>query len=174
MELHHILVPTDFSVYAEQALQEALMLTVREHAQLLLLHVLPRCEWMWTDMPRPTHLQLMQDLQTDAEQRLQTVAAHQRWPIETVVVWGDPATEICRIAQAYETDLIVMGTHGRTGLARLFRGSVAEHVVRAAPCAVLIVRTYPARAAQVAQSPVLRSLHRYSPREAAWSACVLD
>src|SRR2546429_1580082 len=121
MELHHILVPTDFSVSTEQACQEALVLAARAHAQVLLLHVLPRCEWLWTDVAWPTRLQLMHELQTEAEQRLQTVAARQGWPLETLVVWGDPTAEICRIAQAYGTDLIVMSTHGRTGLARLFR-----------------------------------------------------
>ena len=62
MELRHILVPTDFSVYAEQAFQEALGLAVREQAQLLLLHVLPRCEWMWADVPWPARIQLMQEV----------------------------------------------------------------------------------------------------------------
>ena len=173
MELHHILVPTDFSVSAEQACQEALVLAARENAQVLLLHVLPRCEWLWADVAWPTRIQLMQELQTEAEQRLQTVVARQCWPIETLVVWGDPSAEICRIAQAYGTDLIVMSTHGRTGLARLFRGSIAERVVRAAPCAVLIVRTSHPKAARVAQHPGLWDFGRPSPGEAAWSECVL-
>src|SRR5712691_12601113 len=132
MELHHILIPTDFSVYVEHAFQEALVLAVREQAQLLLLHVLHRCEWIWADVPWPARIQLMQELQTEAEQRLQTVATRQLWPIETLAVWGIPSTEICRIAHEYGTDLIVMSTHGRMGLARLFIGSVAEHVVRSA------------------------------------------
>jgi nucleotide-binding universal stress UspA family protein len=54
---------------------------------------------------------------------------------------GDPATEILRIAQECKCDLIVMGTHGRTGVARLLMGSVAEHVVRKAECPVLVVKT---------------------------------
>jgi nucleotide-binding universal stress UspA family protein len=168
MELHHILVPTDFSVYAEQAFQEALVLAALEKAQILLLHVLGQCEWMWTEMLWPTRRQLMHELHTEAEQRLQTVAARQLWPIETLVVWGDPTTEICRIAQGYRTDLIVMSTHGRTGLARMFMGSVTEHVVRSAPCSVLIVRACQPKAARVAQSPVLRYFDWYSPGETAW------
>jgi nucleotide-binding universal stress UspA family protein len=162
MGLHHILVPTDFSVYAEQAFQEALVLAAREKAQVLLLHVLCQCEWMCTEVLWPTRIQLMQELHTEAEQQLQTVAAQQLWPIETLVVWGDPTTEICRMAQGYGTDLIVMSTHGRTGLARMFMGSVAEHVVRSAPCAVLIVRACQ-KAARVAQSPVLRYFDWHSP-----------
>jgi nucleotide-binding universal stress UspA family protein len=104
---------------------------------------------------------------------LQTVATRQRWPIETLAVWGNPSTEICRIAQEYRSDLIVMGTHGRTGLARLFMGSVAEHVVRSAPCAVLVVRTSPPKAAPVEQLPVLRYFDQHGPGEAAWSEYVL-
>jgi universal stress protein A len=173
MELHHILVPTNFSVDAEEAFQEALVLAVREQAQLLLLHVLPRCEWLWNDGAWPTRIQLLQELQTEAEQRLQAVAARQRWPIETLVVWGNPSMEICRIAQEYETDLIVMSTHGRTGLARLCMGSVAEHVVRSAPCAVLVLRTCQPKAAHVEQSSILRYFDRHSPGEAAWSEYVL-
>jgi universal stress protein A len=173
MELHHILVPTDFSVYAEKAFQEALGLATREKAQMLLLHVLPRCEWMWADVAWPTRLQLMQELQTKAEQRLQTVAAGERWPIETLAVWGNPVREICRIAQKYGTDLIVMSTHGRTGLAHMFMGSVTERVVRSAPCAVLIVRTSQHRDTRVAQSPVLQDFDRHSPGTAAWSEYVL-
>jgi universal stress protein A len=170
MELHHILVPTDFSVYAEQAFQEALVLAAREHAQVLLLHVLRPCEWMWTDVLWPTRLQLMHEVQTEAEQRLRTVAAQQLWPIETLAVWGDPTTEICRMAQGYGTDLIVMSTYGRTGLARLCMGSVAEHVVRSAPCSVLIVRACQPKAARMAQSPVLRYFDWHNPGEAAWAA----
>ena len=60
--------------------------------------------------------------------------------VETLVVWGSPPVEICRIAQERHVDLIIMGTHGRTALAHLLIGSVAERVVRHAPCSVLIVR----------------------------------
>ena len=173
MELSNILVPTDFSVDAEQAFQEALALAAREHVQVLLLHVLLRCEGMWTDVAWPIRRQLMHELQTEAEQRLQTVAARQRWPIETLAVWGNASTEICRIAREYRIDLIVMSTHGRTGLAHMFRGSVAERVVRSAPCAVLIVRPSQPKTARGAQSPVRRDCDRHSPGEAPWSEGVL-
>lgn len=57
------------------------------------------------------------------------------------LVRGDPATEICRFAAGEQCDLIVMTTHGRTGLTRLLMGSVAEHVLRYAPCPVVNVRS---------------------------------
>jgi len=61
-------------------------------------------------------------------------------PVEYRLAEGDPAAEIVRMAQKIECDLIVMGTHGRTGLGRLLMGSVAEMVLREAPCPVLTVR----------------------------------
>jgi nucleotide-binding universal stress UspA family protein len=56
------------------------------------------------------------------------------------LVMGDPATEIVRVAEEEKAELIVLGTHGRTGLSRILMGSVAEAVVRHAPCPVLIYR----------------------------------
>jgi nucleotide-binding universal stress UspA family protein len=57
---------------------------------------------------------------------------------------GDVDTTICRIAEELGVDVVVVGSHGRTGLSRLFLGSVSEHVVRHAPCPVLVVREKPA------------------------------
>src|SRR5207237_10217851 len=61
-------------------------------------------------------------------------------PVHHVFLEGDPASEIVRYAFDAGVDLIVMGTHGRTGLERLLMGSVAEHVMREAPCSVLVVK----------------------------------
>jgi nucleotide-binding universal stress UspA family protein len=61
--------------------------------------------------------------------------------VEHWIFQGDPATEILAAAEKIKCDLIVMGTHGRTGLGRLLMGSVAEQVVRKAPCPVLTVKT---------------------------------
>ena len=61
--------------------------------------------------------------------------------MDTRVHEGDPATQIVRVAQETRCDLIVLGTHGRTGLGRLLMGSVAEQVLRKAPCPVLTVKT---------------------------------
>jgi nucleotide-binding universal stress UspA family protein len=60
--------------------------------------------------------------------------------VHTLVVWGDPAAEICRVAQERQSDLIAISTHGRTGRELEFIGSVADAVVRRAPCAVLLLR----------------------------------
>ena len=165
MKIHHILVPTDFSADAEYVLQQALVLAARDTAHVLLLHVLRRCEVMWLEGVWPTRAQIMRELQAEVEQRLQAAAAAQPLPIETLAVWGNPGTEICRIAKDYGTDLIVMSTRRKKDLARIFMGSVTEHVVRYAPCSVLILRTFRPKAARVDQSSVLRYFHQRSARK---------
>ena len=67
-------------------------------------------------------------------------------PVEQLIEEGDPADTICRVAERLGVGAIVVGSHGRTGLRRLFLGSVSEHVVRHAPCPVLVVRARPNRA----------------------------
>ncbi len=83
----------------------------------------------------------------------------QLWPpdpgvsVERHLLKGDPADEILRLARLSQCDLIVMGTHGLTGLDRLLMGSVAERVLRKAPCPVLTVKVPPTPAAPAAEKP---------------------
>jgi nucleotide-binding universal stress UspA family protein len=63
-------------------------------------------------------------------------------PVRSVVLWGDPAGQIVRLAREERCDLLVVGTHGRSGVARLVLGSVAERVARQSPCPVLIVHDH--------------------------------
>jgi len=130
MQFQNILIPTDFSGSAEQAVQHALTLAAREQAQILLLHVLPGLAVPGTEDRR----------QATAEQWLQDLARQASVPVHTLVVWGDPAVEICRVAQERQCDLIALSTHGRTGRTLELIGSVVDAVVRRAPCAVLIFR----------------------------------
>jgi nucleotide-binding universal stress UspA family protein len=76
-----------------------------------------------------------------SEQLAGVRAADPTLPVEHRLEVGDPVAEILRVAQESKCDLIVMGTHGRTGLAHLLMGSVAEKVVRKAACPVLVVKT---------------------------------
>ena len=130
MQFQNILIPTDFSGSAEPAVQHALTLAAREQAQILLLHVLPGMAG-----PGPEDRR-----QATAEQWLQELARQASVPVHTLVVWGDPAAEICRVAQERQSDLIAISTHSRTGRELAFIGSVADAVVRRAPCAVLLLR----------------------------------
>ena len=138
MQFQNILIPTDFSGAAEPAVQHALTLAARERAQILLLHVLPGME-----VPGPEDRR-----QATAEQWLQDLARQASVPVHTLVVWGDPAAEICRVAQERQSDLIAISTHSRTGRELEFIGSVADAVVRRAPCAVLLLRAALFKAAE--------------------------
>ena len=141
MQIHSMLLPTDFSPSAAHACHQGFALAERAQAQVVLLHILGRSQLAFGDIPLPMRAQLEHEICAEAAQRLTVLAASQTVPVETLVVWGHPTAAICRIAQEREIDLIVMSTHGRTGLAHLFIGSVAERVVRHAPCSVLIMRT---------------------------------
>src|SRR5688572_20449843 len=141
-----ILVPTDFSTTADAALEYAFVLADRFGASLQLLHVLAD-PFMADGMAAETYVldvpALRDAMLQDARERL----AHRAAPrektttrIETEVLFGHGARTIAEYAAERGADLIVMGTHGRTGVAHLLLGSIAERLVRTAPCPVLTVR----------------------------------
>jgi nucleotide-binding universal stress UspA family protein len=134
----------DFSEDSRLAMQEAAELTRRLDGQLELLHVHP--------LPPPTVaiealpasanlletvLRELRDTMAPWEEEAARIAGR---PVRSTVTPGSPADEIVRFARERTTDVVVLGTHGRAGLARLLLGSVAERVVREAPCAVLVIR----------------------------------
>jgi nucleotide-binding universal stress UspA family protein len=143
MTVHHILVPIDFSPYAEQALGYAIALAQKLQARLTLLHVIQPPLVAGADMgvwPSSTFLQDLEAAITgDLEGYLARVTAAGLTG-EMVVIHGVPFQQILDTAQARQVDLIILGTHGRTGLAHVLLGSVAEKVARLAPCPVLIAR----------------------------------
>ena len=142
----HILVPMDFSDTSTRALEHAKMLAERFEASLELLHVVPNpflatTAMLYVGMPLPQDF--LNELELDARQRLGnalTAAERERFKARSVVKIGDPLIEIVEHARLEHVDLIVMGTHGRTGASHFFLGSVAERVVRTAACPVLTVR----------------------------------
>jgi nucleotide-binding universal stress UspA family protein/quercetin dioxygenase-like cupin family protein len=139
-----ILHPTDFSETSRFAFQLACTLAKDYQACLLLFHVIPAPVGCILPEPAPNPLQ-------DAESQEPLKHRHFAWPkpldpeirVEHRVAEGDALPEILRLAKAERCDLIVMGTHGRTGLSRFLDGSVAEELVRRAACPVLVVRTPP-------------------------------
>jgi nucleotide-binding universal stress UspA family protein len=142
MTTQHILVPIDFSGYAEQALEYAIDLANKLSARLTLLHVI---QLMPVGVVEGATLpySYLQELETDIQQRMETYRQRvQTAGLENAVVveHGMPFQSIVDLARDQHVDLIVMGTHGRTGLAHMFLGSVAEKVVRLAPCPVLVTR----------------------------------
>jgi nucleotide-binding universal stress UspA family protein len=132
----HILVPIDFSEPSEAAFAYGRDLAMQFGAALHLMHITEN-PFLRAVVSDPISLEeapmrWLQDRLTDDDRR--------RGAVAIVEQSDEPANEILRYATSAPFDLIVMGTHGRTGLARLALGSVAEAVVRAAPCPVLTVR----------------------------------
>jgi universal stress protein A len=164
MAFKHVLVPTDFSEAANRGLQYAVEEAVLHHARVTLLHVLPpdtRTNVHYvTGAPVPgPHFDpvaggrvgglallsepevVRRDRSGEALTQLRDLIANTfQGPWEVEVAMGPPADTIARVAQARAVDLIVMSTHGRTGLQHVLLGSVAEKVVRLAPCPVLTVK----------------------------------
>jgi nucleotide-binding universal stress UspA family protein len=140
-----ILVPTDFSATADAALDYAFGLAERFGASLQLLHVLDD-PFVFEGMSAEAYIAEAPVLRTamleDARGRLRHRATSRQngTAVETEVLFGHGARTIAEYALERGIDLIVMGTHGRTGFAHLMVGSVAERLVRTAPCPVLTVR----------------------------------
>ncbi|HEY7490197.1 MAG TPA: universal stress protein [Candidatus Tectomicrobia bacterium] len=159
----HILVPTDFSTAANRALRYAFEEATQHQAKLTLLHVTrhyptvdvyyiegtpeqregyaPERSGKFPALPTPPPEVVRRDYNEEALVQLQDlVPASFTGPWKAEVASGDPADAIVQVAQDLGVDLIVMATHGRTGLQHVFLGSVAEKVIRHAPCPVLTIR----------------------------------
>jgi nucleotide-binding universal stress UspA family protein len=134
-----ILYPTDFSERAQAAFQVACALARDHGARLILLHVVSPPVIAYGETI--TDLVIVASNERTQELLNQLKPADPTVPCERQFKEGDPAAQILAVAKATQCDLIVMGTHGRTGLGRLLMGSVAEQVVRRAPCPVLTVKT---------------------------------
>jgi nucleotide-binding universal stress UspA family protein len=141
--LKKILVPTDFSECSEAALRYGRALAAAFGATLHLLHVVqdPYTQpWSAEAFPAPLG-DLLEQWQAQARARLvELVPDAERASTMVAVQVGSPFFEVIRYAQEQGIDLIVLGTHGRGPLGHVLLGSVAERVVRKAPCPVLTVR----------------------------------
>ena len=138
MKANKILFPTDFSHFGDEALRWATSLARDSGATMIIVHV---------EEPPMAYGGGELYIGTDDTNRdelkhalVQVVPADHNVPFEHKLLVGDPATAIVQAAEEEGADLIVMGTHGRTGLTRLLMGSVAEAVVRKAKCPVLTVK----------------------------------
>jgi nucleotide-binding universal stress UspA family protein len=143
MDIRHILAPTDFSDSSKKALSDAFELARTFGATLLLLHVLEPSPYLGEFTLPTMGEELLGDLERQASAALAQVlpeAQQAKIEVTRAVAIGSPSQKIVETAEAEHVDLIVMATHGRTGLSHLMIGSVAERVVRAAPCPVLTIR----------------------------------
>jgi nucleotide-binding universal stress UspA family protein len=148
-----ILVPTDFSQPSDVALDYAREVANKFGASLHLLHVIETpVAVMSPEVGIVDSPELRAQLFEDARDRLQrriTPNDRTHHAATTEIVWGTSAHSIVTYATERGMDLIVMGTHGRGGVAHLLMGSVAEKVVRHAPCPVMTVRQTPAHTVRV-------------------------
>jgi nucleotide-binding universal stress UspA family protein len=144
-----ILHPTDFSKNSEHAFQLACSLARDHGARLILLHVQETLIPVATEVG-PAPLDLAEE-RKGLQERLKALRPEDpRIAVKHCIVAGGAAEEIVSLAHEEGCDLIVMGTHGRTGLCRLLMGSVAEEVIRKSPCPVLAVKCPPSRVEEAA------------------------
>ena len=144
LHIQEILVPTDFSEHSNYALRYAMSVARQFGARLTLLHVIEPASfpsdglYVGPDFDR---------IAVTAEHNIASL--WEREKSRQLVAWrslvkeGIPDQVILQTANNQKTDLIIIATHGRTGLARVFLGSTAERVIRQAPCPVLVVRMQP-------------------------------
>jgi nucleotide-binding universal stress UspA family protein len=143
-----ILVATDFSDASTLALEYARVLAQRFGAGLRVLHVVETPHPMGSELYVPEIVTVAERAVDDAQQQLAaTMSAISGDDVIGQVLVGQAPKKIVEYANDHGVDLIVMGTHGRGGLAHFLMGSVAERVVRTAPCPVLTVRGAQALAA---------------------------
>jgi len=138
LNIKTILHPTDFSESSAAAFHLACSLARDHGSRLVVLHVVTPPTVAYTEgvMLPPTE-DIKDELWAKLDEIVPTVEFME---VERHLVEGEPSVEILRLAKDANTDLIVMGTHGRRGLTRLVMGSVAEEVVRKSPCPVLTVK----------------------------------
>jgi nucleotide-binding universal stress UspA family protein len=143
-QLKTILVPVDFSSFSNKALDYALAFAEQFGAKVTLLHVVEPMVYPESYVPTPAAAdELNHHLITSAEQRLarqREALGEQGAEVRTVARAGRPFIEICEFAREAGVDLIILATHGYTGLKHVLLGSTAERVVRHSPCPVLTVR----------------------------------
>jgi universal stress protein A len=142
IQLVRIVVPTDFSEESQKAFTYAKALAARFDASIELVFVVEPASFV-SGLDQSIVTVSNEEAASAAEKRLVRLAQEiegEDLRVFPKVRIGKPYLEICTLAREYNADLIVIGTHGHTGIKHTFLGSVAERVVRHAPCPVLVVR----------------------------------
>ena len=149
LNLKTVLVPTDFSENSKKALIYAVRLAQRNDSSLILFHAFELPEFVRQRPPdfsggfNEEEMKLFDDARRRCEERLVTLSRDLQGcnvKIETAHRLGTPYEEIIKVARERGVDLIIIATHGYTGLEYFLLGSTTERVVRVSPCPVLVVR----------------------------------
>ena len=141
-EIRRILCPVDFSEPSETALDYAIDLAKKFGADVQLVHVYQLPVYALPDGAMMAGPEFTTKVTTELSRALTELAESKTGvPLETHLVEGIPYKEVVRLSEELEADLVVMGTHGRTGLKHLLLGSVAERVVRSSKVPVVTVPT---------------------------------
>jgi len=153
MKLNRVLAPTDFSRFSGFALEWAANLAETLQAELILLHVIPEEEGKIIEevigegaavqIPVGIRQNVLKERQKKFQEQIDVVlprSMRDSLKVEEILRIGVPFLEIIKVAKEKDVDLIVMGTHGRTGLTHVLIGSVAEKVVHHAHCPVLTIK----------------------------------
>jgi len=141
-----ILVPTDFSEFSDRAVRQAADIAEQNNAKIYLLHVVDKLEQCAIDycIPLETMMKVQSDSEKEATRKMQEEANRilqsKKIDVAFDVKSGVPFEEILKAQQERKADLIVIASHGRTGILKSLIGSVAERVMREAKCPVLLVR----------------------------------
>ena len=146
IRLERILFPFDFSELSLHGLHYARSFAESYHSELHVLHVLDEAVQYWMAMgPNsvpvgPPPEEMLEASKLEMKKFVEEHLADAKFPVTAEVLIGRPFMEIIHYAREHRIDLIVLGTHGRGGLKHVLLGSVAERVVRKAPCPVLTIR----------------------------------
>jgi len=141
--INSILIPTDFSKLSENALKVGIAIAKRQKAQIILLHVVDNYAYLQPSEVFLHEIKIMPDVKSHQEERLHKIADHIKTQAgliaQVMVEEGSPADNICRIAVQKKINLIVMGTHGTSGIRKFFIGSESFRVIKNAVCPVLTI-----------------------------------
>ena len=159
-KLKKILVPIDFSTISKDALPYAVLLAGHFGAELVLLHIVekfPIDYLLGGELAHQTTVPMLKQAEVDLERMAGELTKGTGVKTTVVIRDGKPFAEICDAAKTGDTDLIVLTTHGYTGLKHVWLGSTAERVVRHAPCPVLVVRELEHEVVSASPSPRKKS-----------------
>jgi len=139
--IKNILFATDFSEVSEAALPYVTALSLRYGSTVHMVHVLPEVVFLRPGAPDPAMIgSIYEDAHSDAQEKMQQLAKRLRgFPHETYVRHGEVRDVVAKLIPEQKIDLLVLGTHGRTGLGKLIMGSVAEAIFRQVTCPVMTI-----------------------------------